>query len=81
MSVVTISEAKAHFSKLIQRALAGEDIIIAKHGQPLVRLQAVHPNPPARVFGGLKHMVLAMGNSFNNELEDFANHAPPLDPA
>ncbi|MDB6132040.1 MAG: uncharacterized protein JWM59_283 [Verrucomicrobiales bacterium] len=81
MNVVTISEAKAHLSKLIQRALDGGEIIIAKHGQPLVRLQAVPENPPIRTFGDLKHLGLAMGDSFNDELEDFADYAPPLEPA
>lgn len=30
MAIVTIHQAKTHFSELIQRALAGEDIMVAK---------------------------------------------------
>lgn len=31
-------EAKTHFSRLLERALAGEEIIITRSGQPLVKL-------------------------------------------
>lgn len=31
-------EAKTHLSKFIERALAGEEVIIAKDGKPLVKL-------------------------------------------
>lgn len=40
MMQVTIHEAQAQLSKLIQQALAGEEVIIAKGQQPLVRLVA-----------------------------------------
>lgn len=36
-----IHEAKTTLSKLIERALAGEEVIIAKAGKPLVRLQKI----------------------------------------
>lgn len=36
-----IHEAKTTLSKLIERALAGEEVIIAKAGKPLVELRPV----------------------------------------
>lgn len=36
-----IHEAKTTLSKLIERALAGEEVVIAKAGKPLVRLERV----------------------------------------
>jgi len=33
-----VHEAKTHFSRLLERALAGEEIIITRSGEPLVRL-------------------------------------------
>ena len=36
-----IHEAKTTLSKLIERAMAGEEVIIAKAGKPLVRLAPV----------------------------------------
>jgi len=38
MSTVTIHEAKTHFSKLVDRAHAGEEIIVAKGDKPWARL-------------------------------------------
>jgi prevent-host-death family protein len=43
---INIAEAKAKLSELIARALAGEEIVIARAGKPLVRLVMV--NQPAK---------------------------------
>ncbi|OYV04055.1 MAG: type II toxin-antitoxin system prevent-host-death family antitoxin [Verrucomicrobiales bacterium VVV1] len=76
MSLVSIHEAKTHLSRLIQRALDGEGIIIAKRDEALVRLQVVREALPARRFVGLKGLVLSMGDSFDEELTDFAGYGP-----
>ena len=41
-----IHEAKTTLSKLIERALGGEEVVIAKAGKPLVRLAPL-PQPDA----------------------------------
>jgi len=38
MAEFGVHEAKTHFSKLLDRALAGEEIIITRSGEPLVKL-------------------------------------------
>lgn len=38
MSTTNVAEAKAQLSMLIERALAGEEVVISKHGKPVVRL-------------------------------------------
>jgi prevent-host-death family protein len=38
MKRVAIAEAKAHFSALVERAEAGEEIVIARRGKPVARL-------------------------------------------
>ena len=35
---VNIYEAKTHFSKLCDQAASGTDVVIARHGQPWVRI-------------------------------------------
>ncbi len=42
---VNIAEAKAKLSELLDRALAGEDIVIARAGKPLARLAPVAKPP------------------------------------
>ena len=46
METVNIHEAKTHLSRLIERILLGEEIIIAKAGNPIARL--VPYTPPKR---------------------------------
>ncbi|MFN0106507.1 MAG: type II toxin-antitoxin system Phd/YefM family antitoxin [Bryobacteraceae bacterium] len=43
---VNIHEAKTHLSRLIERALTGEDVVIAKAGNPLVRLVRIEHDRP-----------------------------------
>lgn len=38
MQVVNIHEAKTQLSKLLEQVQAGEDVVIAKAGSPIVRL-------------------------------------------
>ncbi len=48
---VNIHEAKTHFSRLIARVLAGEEVVIAKSGKPVARLVPVAPERRKRVLG------------------------------
>ena len=48
---VNIHEAKTHFSKLIQKALEGEEIIISKNGIPLVKLIPLKKHKKERTQG------------------------------
>ena len=45
---VNINEAKIKLSKLIARAMTGEDVIIAKAGKPVVKLTRLAPRLPPR---------------------------------
>jgi prevent-host-death family protein len=54
-TIVNTHEAKTHLSELIRRALAGEEIVIARAGKPAVRLVAVgEDNAGGRPFGSGK---------------------------
>ncbi|MCH7824827.1 MAG: type II toxin-antitoxin system Phd/YefM family antitoxin [Acidobacteria bacterium] len=41
MSTVGVHEAKTHLSRLLRRVAAGEEIVIARAGEPVARLVAV----------------------------------------
>lgn len=56
--IVNIHEAKTHFSNLIERVLAGEEITIARAGKPIARLTTVADRPPDRVPGMDKGKVI-----------------------
>jgi len=57
MTIVTVHRAKTNRSKLIARALAGEEIIIARGDAPVVRLVPVAVPKPRRVPGTLKGKI------------------------
>ena len=48
---VNIHDAKTHFSRLIARVQAGEEIVISKAGKPVARLVPVAAKPRERVLG------------------------------
>ena len=52
MRTINVHEAKTHFSQLLDAAMAGEEIIIAKAGTPCVRLVPILTVP--RKPGALK---------------------------
>ena len=56
-TVVNTHEAKTHLSALLNRALQGEEIIIARAGKPLVRLAPVALPAKPRTFGWAKGEV------------------------
>ena len=53
MTIMNVGEAKAQLSRLLDAALAGEEVVLARNGEPLVRLVPIHP-PPARELGFLR---------------------------
>lgn len=57
MKTVNIQEAKTHLSRLLEEAMQGEDIIIAKAGKPFVRLVPCDANHEPRTFGGWEGKV------------------------
>ncbi|OGT60672.1 MAG: hypothetical protein A3E85_02225 [Gammaproteobacteria bacterium RIFCSPHIGHO2_12_FULL_45_12] len=55
--LVNIHDAKTNFSKLINKVLKGDDIIIARDGKPLVRLVAYSEMINERHGGQLKGLI------------------------
>ena len=47
---ISIHAAKTHLSRLVARAEAGEEIVIARGRKPVVKLVSIAPKPK-RVFG------------------------------
>jgi prevent-host-death family protein len=55
---VNIHEAKTHFSQLVERAAAGEEIVIAKAGQPRARLVPLErPSGRRRGYGSMRGKI------------------------
>ena len=57
MEPVDIDEAKTRLSQLVDKALAGEDVIISRNAKPLVRITALVPQKRRIKFGALKGKI------------------------
>jgi prevent-host-death family protein len=68
---VNIHQAKTHFSRLLQRVAAGEEITIARAGKPIAKLIAVGP------AGGTRPMGLDKGKIWM--ADDFSAPDPELE--
>lgn len=73
MTQVNIHVAKAHLSELIQKALLGEEVIIARDNHPMVKLVALHQPAANRKIGLGKGMV-EIATDFDKPLEDFKEY-------
>ena len=71
--VVNMHQAKTTLSRLVERALAGEEVIIGRNGTPLVRLVPVPKKPEPRKPGKLKGQVwISPDFEFTDEeIDDF----------
>ncbi len=54
---VNLYQAKTQLSRLVDRAAAGEEIIIAKAGRPMARLVALEEHVPKRTPGRWKGKI------------------------
>ncbi len=69
MKTVPIHRAKTQLSRLIEQACAGEEVIIAKGKEPIVRLVPIERKMPERRFGALRGQ-LVVDESFFEPLPD-----------
>lgn len=54
MQTVNLHAAKTHLSRLVDRAAAGEEIVIAKAGKPVAKLVPLDRPRARRVLGSLQ---------------------------
>jgi prevent-host-death family protein len=69
MRTFNVHEAKTQFSRLVDAAANGEEIIIARAGVPAARLVPLKATKPARRFGALKGKV-RISDDFDAPLPD-----------
>jgi prevent-host-death family protein len=55
--VVNMHQAKSSLSRLVERALAGEDVVIARNGEPVVRLVPILQKREPRIPGRSKGRI------------------------
>jgi prevent-host-death family protein len=71
MEVVNIYEAKTRLSQLVDKAAAGEDVVVGRNGKPLVRITTLQGSKRDIRFGVLKGR-LKIAADFDAPLPDEA---------
>ena len=54
---VNVHEAKTHLSRLLARVQAGEEVVIARAGQPVAKIVPFRPRPGKRIPGTAKGRI------------------------
>lgn len=70
-----IAEAKARFSELVQQALLGEEVIIARNDKPLLKLVPLEPPQRERKPGSGKGQITFMAPDFDQAPEGFEDYS------
>jgi prevent-host-death family protein len=68
---VNIHAAKTHFSRLVERAEAGEEIVIARDGRPVARLVPLRAGAAAPAHTMSREAVAAYGSSASPAVIDW----------
>jgi prevent-host-death family protein len=45
MAIYSVAEARDGLTRLLQKAEAGEDVVITRHGQPIAKVVGIAPKP------------------------------------
>ena len=70
---VNLHDAKTHLSRYVDQALAGEAVVIARAGKPLVRLVPLETQPAPRLGGFLRGQAILTADlkaDFKDDIEE-----------
>jgi prevent-host-death family protein len=67
METVTVHAAKTTLSQLLERAEAGEEIVIARGKKPIAKLVPLQPVASKRRFGAMRGLI-SLGPAFFDPL-------------
>ncbi|ARV60546.1 DUF2281 domain-containing protein [Nostocales cyanobacterium HT-58-2] len=73
MQEITLTEASKNLAELVEAAMSGEEIVITKDNQPVIKLTPVLPIKRRRRAGSAKGLV-TISDDFDEPLEDFKDY-------
>ena len=74
MATFNVAEAKSRFSELVQKAMIGEEVIIAKDNKPVVKLVRIAEPGTPRAPGSAEGQIW-MAPDFDATPDDFKNYS------
>jgi prevent-host-death family protein len=75
MPQFNIAEAKAHLSELVQKAVLGEEIVIARDNKPQVKIVPINRPAQQRTAGSGKGQILFIADDFDAIPAEFEDDA------
>jgi prevent-host-death family protein len=60
MSTITVAEAKAHLSEVLDRVERGEEVVITRRGKPVARVSQVQQPKEPIDFAGIRALRESM---------------------
>ncbi len=72
---IELEKAKAQIESLLQTALDGEEVVITRNEQPVLKLVSISSAKSRRRSGSAKGLI-TMSDDFDEPLEDFAGYMP-----
>ena len=73
MQQISVEEAKTTLPDLIDAAISGEEVVIAKDAQHIVRLVPVSASKAVPQFGSAKGLII-MADDFDEPLDDLREY-------
>jgi len=77
---VSIHHVQAHLFKLIELAEHGEEVVIARGGEAVVKIVAVPTKPKRKMIGSARGKIWvfdeASSPEMNREIQEFLNNNP-----
>lgn len=70
---ITIEEAQMQFTRLVQAAMKGQEIVITQGSVPVVKLVSFPKTKPRAQFGSAKGLI-NMSDDFDAPLDDFKEY-------
>jgi antitoxin (DNA-binding transcriptional repressor) of toxin-antitoxin stability system len=70
---INVEDAKSNLPDLIDAAINGEEVVITKDDQHIVKVVPVSRAKPRPQFGSAKGLI-SMSDDFDEPLEDFAEY-------
>lgn len=74
MARYNVAQAKARFSELIERAMAGEEVVIARANRPLLKLVPFHNRRGRLKPGSARAQILSIAPDFDDTPDDFGEY-------
>lgn len=75
MQQIELDQVQTQLSQILQKALAGEEVLITQADQPILKLVRVATAPPRRKRGSAKGQI-RIAPDFDAPLDDFQAYMP-----